>query len=174
MTTTDVIIGMIARYDFEMLAPFVRTLRQTGYRGDVVFFHRDVDDITLDRLRDFGVTLVPFEPSPTMAVYCQRYQLARDFLAAHPHYTRVMLSDTRDGVFQKQPFDFAMGEGICCFMEHEGITIGDTPINAQWIIAAFGGEELERLEDKPMVCSGITIGNAKAVQEYLALFLETI
>src|SRR5260370_37075321 len=129
MMSTDVIIGMAVHYDFELLAPFVRTLRRTGYQGDVVFLYREMDAQTLDRLRAFGVTLVPIEPSATMAVYCQRYPLVHDYLTGHPQYERMMLSDTRDVIFHVQPFDLPMGDEVCYFQYHERMTIGDTPIN---------------------------------------------
>ncbi|MDE2001610.1 MAG: hypothetical protein KGI60_03560 [Patescibacteria group bacterium] len=188
----DVVIGLIKGYDFEILRPFVMTLKKTGYAGDVVFFHAQTDKGTLEKLKDLGVILIPFdekfpygadaggherwsgERMKNLGIYCLRYLLAYRYLAANENkYKRVMLSDTRDVIFQKDPFDFSV-HPLCCFIEHEGSEIQDSPVNAEWIRTGFGPEEFEHLRHKPIICSGITIGSTQGILRYLEIFLDTI
>src|SRR6516225_5236962 len=57
---TNLILGQAYNYNFEQLAPFVLSLRRTGYTGEVVLFVNKVDDDTQKRLREHGVEVRPF------------------------------------------------------------------------------------------------------------------
>ena len=56
----DVIFTTLYRIRFEAVAPFIFSLKRTGYRGDVVAFATMMDVDTVAELRRHGVTIVPF------------------------------------------------------------------------------------------------------------------
>jgi FkbM family methyltransferase len=189
----NLILGTVMNYEYDVLAPFINTLKKTGYAGDIVFFCADLSEKTEKKLRGTGVMLIPFTdtfpylPEPfaqhmplwakgrAIQVYCLRYLLAQAYLTERTEqYQNVMLTDTRDVIFQKDPFDFNIDARLCCFEEKEGTTIGDSPINAEWIESAFGPEEREKLSHRPIICSGITIGSVSAVLSYLGTFVRTL
>ncbi len=90
-------------------------------------------------------------------------------------YDNVLLTDTRDVIFQKDPFDFSFGDTLCCFTELETMVIADTPSEtARWIEQSFGKQELMELSQKPIICAGITIGSARRILEYLEIFMRTV
>jgi len=190
----NLILGTVMYYKFHVIKPFLSTLRSTGYSGDVVLFHSKIPLHTLSRLRQTGVILVPFETlfphlEPglakhliswadekrvrTLNLFCFRHLLAYCYLKEFAEkYQYVMLSDIRDVIFQKDPFDFSIGENLCCFLEREGVSLGQQPDNAGWIEFAFDKPTLERLSDNPIVCAGITIGPTNLIIDYLEKMID--
>lgn len=51
-------------------------------------------------------------------------------------------------------------------------TIGSGEYNSLWIERCFGEAELQPLKDKPVVCSGSTMGSYIAIQNYIRLMLQ--
>ncbi|MEY3688486.1 MAG: hypothetical protein RIT37_48 [Bacteroidota bacterium] len=99
-------------------------------------------------------------------IHQSRHFLYTAFLEQEKAYSKVMLSDTRDVVFQKNPFDFPIDDNICCFLEDPSITIAGEQHNAGWIRRAFGEEILNRIGHNTISCAGITMGSASAILEY--------
>jgi len=190
----NLILGTITHYKFYVIKPFFSTLRSTGYSGDVALFHSNIPLHTVHRLRQRGVVLIPFESLfphlqpilakhlirwadekriSTLNLVCFRHLLAYCYLKEFGEkYKHVMLTDIRDVIFQKDPFNFSIGEKLCCFLEREGVSLGQQPINAQWIELAFDKATLEWLSDKPIVCAGITIGPTNLIIDYLEKMID--
>ena len=59
-TPRDVILGLLHRQNLGAVAPFVRSLKQTGYAGQVVLFTSQVGAGTEAELRRLGVEVAPF------------------------------------------------------------------------------------------------------------------
>jgi len=58
----NLIIGAIEGYQFPAISQFFTTLRRTSFDGDLVIFHRNIDEPALARIREFGATLIPLPP----------------------------------------------------------------------------------------------------------------
>ena len=190
------ILGAVKGFDFEILWPFLTSLRKSGYKGAVVFFCSAISGKTHEKLRQCGVELVPFDVEfpymdgtfsrhniwsnnsrvKRLAIHSLRYLLAYCYLKEHgAQYDSVLLTDTRDVIFQKDPFDFFFGDTLCCFAESEGIVIAGTPNDtAGWIELGFGTEERIKLSQRPIICSGVSIGSAPRILEYLETFMNTL
>ena len=185
----NLILGTITHYKFHVIKPFFSTLRSTGYSGDVTLFHANIPLHTVHQLRQRGVVLIPFESlfphlQPILAKHltrwvdkkrvstldlsCLRYLFAYCYLKEFGgQYKHVMLTDIRDVIFQKDPFNFSIGEKLCCFLEREGVSLGQQYDNAEWMELAFGEATREQLSDSPIVCSGVTIGPTDLIIDYL-------
>jgi hypothetical protein len=190
----NLILGTIMHYKSPIIKPFFSTLRSTGYSGDVVIFHSNIALRTVNWLRRRGAILVPFESLfphlqppltkhlirwaddkrvSTLNLSCFRYLLAYCYLKDFEEkYQHVMLTDIRDVIFQKDPFNFSIATKLCCFLEREGVSLGQQPINAEWIELAFDKSTLERLSDNPIVCSGVTIGPTNLMIDYLEKIID--
>ncbi|MFN4768056.1 MAG: hypothetical protein ACK5F4_02595 [Ignavibacteria bacterium] len=99
-------------------------------------------------------------------IHQSRHFLYTEFLENNHSYSRIMLSDTRDVVFQRDPFDFAINDSLCCFLEDPSITIENEVHNAGWIRRGFGQDILDAIGKNPISCAGITMGSVDAVLEY--------
>lgn len=88
----------------------------------------------------------------------------------------VMLSDVRDVVFQDDPFKHfnSIRAGsqpsaeLHVVLEAEHVTIGNEPFDSRWIRNLYGTKTLMQFHDKPVSCSGTTMGTAKGMRRYLA------
>jgi hypothetical protein len=104
--------------------------------------------------------------------YVARFFRFFEFLASAPiAYRNVMLTDVRDVFFQRDPFDFDIGNRVNCFLEDERQTLGSERHNRAWLTTAYGEEVARSLADKPISCSGVTIGSRDAVFEYLRVLV---
>jgi len=102
-----------------------------------------------------------------------RFLFARDFLLAHPGYSKIMLTDVRDVVFQRDPFEWMQGrEGVFCFEEMEGRTIGDCKSNSRMVREVFGEEGWQKLRGFQISCAGVTFGTRVELLQYLERFLD--
>jgi hypothetical protein len=89
-------------------------------------------------------------------------------------YRNVMVTDVRDVVFTGNPFDFDIGSSVHMFLENEEDTIGSHPPSKSWLVGAYGHETFDALSDRPIVCSGVTIGAAPAVLAYLGVMVDEL
>ena len=169
--SSNLIVGAVCALRFGEIAPFIFSLRRCGYRGRLLLFVQDIDEKTREQLHMHGVLMQELEaPEVVMAVpvNCLRYfayqQMLRDFPGEEGF---AMLADVRDVVFQHNPFDFPVGDRLCCFLEPKGLTIGSNIINAGWVAAAYGKAVLNEMANCPISCSGTTIGPLPRIREYV-------
>lgn len=110
-----------------------------------------------------------------MGVWCARYFLYLDYLRARPDsYRRVMITDLKDVVFQRNPFEAEPDAPLSCFLESRRHCIGTCAINRRLVETAYGTEEVARLADRPISCSGVTIGSQAGMLEYLRLMTRAL
>ena len=87
-------------------------------------------------------------------------------------YKNILLTDVRDVLFQRNPFDFDIDNRLCCFLEDSHQTLGSCPINSAWMTQAFGAQILDKLGHQTISCAGVTIGSYSAVMNYLELMID--
>jgi hypothetical protein len=78
-----------------------------------------------------------------------------------------MMSDVRDVVFQRNPFDGIASQKCHFFLESASRTIGDDPTNSRWVRGCLTADEAQALGRCRISCSGITIGGTTAIMAYL-------
>jgi hypothetical protein len=171
MPTKNLVLGAMVGHDLNATRPFVESLRHTAFDGDIVLFVSHLAPAALDYLRRNHCILIdyPFEETRVkISVHSFRFLLFRQFLACNKDlYRNVMLTDTRDVLFQKDPFDFDIDDRLCVFLEDPSKTIGTCPFNSDWILKKYGRPELSRLYDREISCSGVTMGSSSQILSYL-------
>jgi hypothetical protein len=172
MPNKNLVIGAIVSHDLNEIRPFVESLRQSSFEGDIVLFVSRLAPTTIDYLRYNHCILLdyPFdETHKLISVNSYRFILFRRFLERNKKvYKHVMLTDTRDVIFQKDPFDFSIDDRLCVFLEDPSKRIGTCPFNAGWILKKYGRSELSRLYNCEISCSGVTMGGISQILSYLA------
>jgi hypothetical protein len=127
-------------------------------------------------------TFCPASPSTKVRSFVTRLwhcAASRYFLYAtylentNGRFEKVLLTDVRDVVFQRDPFDFLMRGAMCAFQESLA-RIGDDYFNSQWIIDGFGKKVFQKLSHRPVYCSGVTIGTTSGVLGYLAAMTKEL
>jgi hypothetical protein len=104
-----------------------------------------------------------------------RFFLYYCYLNVHAErYEQVFLTDVRDVVFQKDPFDFPFAKAVCVFSEPKNLTIRADPYNSRWIRDTFGDETLHELGDNPVVCAGTIVGPANEIRQYCSTLVDIV
>jgi len=85
----------------------------------------------------------------------------------------VLLSDIRDVLFQRDPFD-GVRPGLHLYLEPERVIIGSDPFNSRWIRNLYGRRTVAALADKIVSCSGTVLGSARDIKRYLSAMSHEI
>ncbi|MBI5544515.1 MAG: hypothetical protein HY901_11535 [Deltaproteobacteria bacterium] len=170
----DLVLGMCGGYGAEVVRPFVRSLRVTGFAGELaLLLHRNPEG-TAAALRAEGVTTaleVDLAGVPESFSYnIARYALFAAELARRPGAERVIVSDVRDVAFQRDPFRAcAADDSLHLFEEHPSKPIGACIWTSSWVRYRYGDAALPSIADRPVVCSGFAMGSAGRMRDYLEL-----
>ena len=191
----NLIIGVIKNYNFRDVKPFVSTLMKTGYKGEVVFFCNNVSIESQDKLRKHGVTcinfgisypyvekqysadigILPKSFSKQLHLFSLRQILYYLYLNnCGKKYENIMLTDVRDVIFQKDPFDFIINGNLCCTLESEDWPISKSSFNATEIETVFGVEAYEKIKANLISNCGVTIGPSVLIMKYLEKMIDLI
>ncbi len=103
-----------------------------------------------------------------------RWILFAQLLRANNHaiqraFSRVIMVDIRDTVFQSDPFALIDGSGsaMSVFAEAAGSIIELCGWNSGWIKDCFGEKVYEQVKSNPIICSGVSMGTMDGVLDYV-------
>jgi hypothetical protein len=137
-------------------------------RGRMRWVHRALESILPPLLRHprvldhLGMSLQHF-----FHIACGRYFVYYSYLYPRRHsYLAVLLTDVRDVIFQGDPFHYANGAALCCFMD-PAVRLGDEPVNTEWVTTTFGAAWCASRRGKRIACSGTTMGDIDSILGYL-------
>ncbi|MBW4442719.1 MAG: hypothetical protein KME10_16090 [Plectolyngbya sp. WJT66-NPBG17] len=105
---------------------------------------------------------------------CSRHFFGRDYLEVNPNYRCVLLTDSRDVVFQSNPFDQVNPHVLNVFEHDPTLAIGLENIETEWTSEILGSSFLKKLNGKISVCCGTTMGSPSVILRYLALMEQNI
>lgn len=168
----DLVMGLALGYGAAELAPFLLSLRASGYAGEVVLLTSGVDAATASFLAQHGARSVAFHAARLMPMSLNSARMFRylDILSersdAGAAPARILLADTRDIVFQSDPFA-ALGAAPLRFHLETTPRLDGCPTNSDWLRRAFGPGVIAELGHHPVSCAGTLLGRADAVFEYL-------
>jgi len=164
------VLGAAIGFGVAEVRVFVESLRATGYAGDVTLLIRWPGLRVSHYLKSRGVEVIRVAQvrSFSRSVHARRYAIYLARLRARAgRYDQVMMSDVRDVVFQRHPFDGIASPQCHFFLEGASRTIGDDPTNSRWVRGCLTAEEAAALANRRISCSGITIGGTAAITAYL-------
>jgi hypothetical protein len=122
-----------------------------------------------------NVTALP-DPRPARTVAVTRYELYWIFTRNYNPQQWILLVDARDTYFQTNPFtdvprqtDPSVQSGVLYFFGEnvDATRLGKSKQNNKWLSNAYGKEAAAALAEKPIVCSGATMGEQISVETYL-------
>jgi hypothetical protein len=181
---SNLILSIMHGYDYPFVEPFLESLKATGFKGDLVIFTSEtVSKTTKKALVKNGAALIdynsayPFKSEyteafknilPDASISNYRFIFYQQYLLANPgKYQNVMLTDIRDVIFQKDPFDGLKDKVINVFLEDPIQTFRSSELNYQWSSAANNKEVTDDILDEVVSCAGVTIGETGMILEYL-------
>jgi hypothetical protein len=179
-TSTDVrriVLGAAVGLTVNQVRVFVESLRAVGYGGDVVLLVRWPGLAVRRYLGGRRVRSIPIIQmrSFSRSVHARRYMIYADYLRTRvSQYDQVLLSDVRDVVFQRHPFEGVTSPKCHFFLEGDKQTIGEDPTNTRWVQGCGTPDQAKAVAACRISCSGITIGGTRAVLAYLDRMADCI
>lgn len=107
----DLIIGGASNYSWHQLQYWVNSIKRTGFEGEIVLCVSNIDQTTVDKLTSEGVKVALYGQKEgdryvdqVGAPHVKRFFYIWDYLNRNKdQYRFVLMTDTRDVVFQKDP-----------------------------------------------------------------------
>lgn len=127
------------------------------------------------------VTQTAPDPREARVVATLRYEWYWIWLQHYNPNAWVMVLDARDSFFQSNPFadlprqsDRQTPQGrLYFFGENMNATrLGKSTKNANWLRNGYGNQVIASLRDKPTICSGGTMGEVVALEQYLRALIN--
>jgi hypothetical protein len=183
MLKKNLILTIIHGYDYPFVEPFIQSLKNTGYLGDLVIFASNkVSDFTKKELIKHKAILIDYNSkfpfvekysncfkniAPTITINNYRFVLYLQYLFEHSEkYQHVLLTDIRDVIFQQEPFCKQPEGKICFFLEDKSQTFHHE-LNYQWLVNATDGFTANELLEHTVSCAGVTMGHIDLIIDYL-------
>ena len=180
--------------------PFLRSLRGTGYGGDIAIMSCNANEIVLAEARQYQAHFVPCEADDLpLLVYAGRFKRLLHLPAILKKYFKndyrclnmgarrvfefrnylsdlkvkpeqVLIADCRDVIFQRNPFPF-----------QEGLTVGvetnqfkTSKGNVKWLWEAAGINAVRKMWHFNVLNGGVIAGDYATMCRYLDLVIEYI
>lgn len=96
----------------------------------------------------------------------------KNYLEKANDISSVILTDTRDVIFQKNPDNFFNIDTLYLGMEDKRNPIGKDSFHIKWITDVYGVEYLNTISNEQISCAGVTIGDFTSVNKYLDTMLK--
>lgn len=165
----DLVAGYARGYKAHEIRPFLKSLRQTGYDKKILLF---VNDTAAEEAKKWDVDIRPI-PRPLIKVHSARF-ICLESAIQDIACEGVLLVDTRDIIFQKNPSQNLSCKGLNVYEEDMSMSLGTCPYNSLWIQLGYGEEMLEKLKTFPISCVGTTCGDINSIRNYLKYLKEEI
>lgn len=156
----NLVLGYAQNYGIQELLYFVRSFREFNPNDDMCLC---ISKDKIDELEPFlthnnvkinvinNVTFNIFNDNKFLFFY--------EFLKNNPNYDKICITDTRDVIFQNDPFLNCTEKEFCyVWIEDTGITIGQNIWNSDWIQNLYPDHYI-RYSKKNVICSGVLIGS---------------
>lgn len=172
MEKKDLIIGAFNNYtDYDVLKPWVQSIKDTKFDGDIVLIAIDTEATLLRKLSDEGVYVVSATTDKKMMIHMLRFIYIYDYLKRNEgKYRFVVSTDVRDVIFQKNPVEF-LTNTIGSSTEHniiassESILIKDEEWNRINILKNFGEYFYNDVKNNHVCNVGILAGKSEYVKD---------
>lgn len=176
MEQTNLILGTAFGYKIDAIAPFVLSWkRYCSQHPLVLLIEPDCTQEKINWLLDQGVDVRFFTAAYWIpsAIHNTRYFKYLDILLeGRGYYDNVFLCDVRDLVFQGDVFAQIPDSGLHAFQEDLEFTAGTERFNRSILLNNYGEKEIAFFEDKPIICSGTTLGDAESIMGYILALIN--
>lgn len=171
----DLIIGAYSNYEFNLLKPWINSIKETGFDGDIVLIAIDPNPITVEEIEKAGVKVVKAKNAEKMMIHMLRFLHIYNYLKINSDYRYVITTDVRDVIFQKNPSTFlyttfgSKSKGIIA--QSEAIKIKDEAWNRDNIIKNFGQYFYMDVMENEVFNVGLLAGTTEYIKDLcFALF----
>lgn len=170
----DLILTCIRDRD-EAYEYFLLTIRTTGCKARIIIL-TEVGHVFPDKYR----MIIDYTDTEVVEMLTL-YQLSNDFTrntwilkfleARRQEFNRIFICDAFDAWFQRDIFQaFNMTDRIVFISEDQ--SIGQQPLNKEWVGNCYGPEGVARVADNPILCHGTIYGPPELLYRYFKILMS--
>lgn len=157
----DLVAGYAAGYSRVEVRPFLKSLRDSGYKGAILLFANGGAAVEACQ---WEVDVRPV-PKSKIEVHSARF-ICLEEIIRETRCEGILLTDTRDLIFQKDPSTLP-SQGLHAFEEDGSMTLGSCPYNSMWLQLGYGAEALAEMAHFSISCVGTVCGDYQSIAHYL-------
>lgn len=168
---TNVVLGVSVNFKPIELKNLILSFREVNREDDLVLF---IDDVNLSDAKklyeNYNVKFYAYHMHEivTSPIHNTRHIRFLEFLLDNPQYEKVFMTDTKDVIFQHNPFESMPHDGVFVFQEDSNFRIvNDQNVNAWWIKRAYGEEVYNLMKSYNVICSGTILGSYQEIVIFL-------
>jgi hypothetical protein len=168
MAQKDLVIGVFSNYTYDFVKPWIKSIKETGFKGDVILYAIEIDQETVDKIVADGVKVIKAKKEGNLMIHMQRFFYIYDFLKEFgDNYRYVVSTDVRDVIFQQNPIEFleTFEARTAIITSGESIRIKDEAWNRNNIIKNFGDYFYDEVKDKEVQNVGILAGTVTYMKD---------
>ena len=99
-----------------------------------------------------------------------RYAIYKEVLFKFPKMQKIIICDSRDVLFQNDPFKKNYKKNLMFFLEEQKIQ--NDKRNSLWLKNTVGIKEYEKIKNNLISCCGVVLGNYDEINYYISLMSE--
>ena len=184
----DLIIGGASNYNWDQLKYWVNSIKKTGFNGDIVLVATNMSAETVNKLVEKDVKVYAYgnrtedggiaKSENNIPPHVERFLFIWDYLRKNQGvYRFVVVTDTRDVIFQKDPFVFMENNNIGrspikLLAPSEAMYYKDEPWNRDNIIKCFGQMYYDQICDNEVLNVGTLAGRAGSIKDLTAAIFQ--
>lgn len=176
----NLVIGGASNYDWNDLKYWVKSIKKTGFDGDIALVITNVSNDTIKRLTDENVKLfiygtkteTGFQSTGGGAPHVERFFYLWSYMTTLSDYDNVVVTDTRDVIFQKNPNEWFETHAESLFCASEGLIYRDEPWGDQNYYEAFGPFFHEKMRNNLIYNVGTISGKFSSVKDLLVMIFQ--
>jgi len=171
---SNLVMAIATGYKVSDLEPLIKSLRRY-YLGEVVLFMYNVDEDMQLFLNQYNIKVqgIPTDMRNGVEICNYRHQAYKEYLQNRNDVRRVLILDSRDTIFQDDPFKHQLTTEVEFFMESQIYSKCDCNGN-WWINGIYGQEVFNKMANEYIVCAGTTMGTRDGMLFYFDEILGEI
>ena len=157
------IIGAATGYKKKDLINFIESLRKVYTQDVILIMNEIIDEETKLYLSSKNIQRF-ITKKTSRTIFKDRYKIYLEIIQNNKNIEQVMVSDTKDVIFQLNPFENQLFDEINFFLEDKYIF--ECPTNSRWLMRSYGKKIYEKLKKNRISCSGVTLGERNSMINY--------
>lgn len=174
----NLVLGTALKFTIDKVDLFVKSFRKHNKKDRVILLvSLESPPDFFEFLKSYDIEYRFFESYHFIDTHINNsrfYKYMDILLDSGEQYDKVFLTDTRDIVFQSDPFQNTPEEFLYFFEEEKESKIGVNPYNSSWIKMTFGPDVLQDMYNSTIICAGTTLGSRQKIMDYISTMLQVL
>ena len=180
----DLVIGAASNYDWDQIKVWIKSLKNTGYTGDIAIVGTNMKKNTIQKLMRENIILSLYgkqnedgdvEAPHNNAPHVERFFYIWNFLnSTKEEYENVITTDTRDVLFQSDPSLWLkkyVTSGLL-IASSEGMRYKNEPWSNKNLLDTFGPFFHNKLKDKFIHNVGVVAGDFEYIKGLMLMIFQ--